>query len=345
MKNRVLRKLYIFIILFSALISLKAENYHIVQKGDTLYSLARQYQIPLKELQSLNKVQSRIYPGQKLKIPGDYFYYTVNSGDTYYSIAAEFSLPVKELMDYNLAVKSTIYPGALLKIPGENRYSDTIPGFSKLPPKAQGILSSSPIHRKRFKQALKEISKTPELYIPVSRSNPLAPDYMPSDLIPLPGKLRAHNKTILIKEIILADLLEMAEEAEKSGIPLLINSGFRDYNRQKELLAQYTKEMGKTRAESLSALPGTSEHHLGTALDFKLSHNAKAEAWLTHNAPAYGFTISYPKGMKNKTGYIYEPWHLRYLGKSGSYLVKTYFNGLSLDFLQWIADIKLLSTE
>ena len=71
-------------------------------------------------------------------------------------------------------------------------------------------------------------------------------------------------------------------------------------------------------------VPGTSEHHLGLALDILTGGyttmddgfgETKAGEWLAQNAPDYGFILRYPAGKEEITGIVYEPWHFRYVGK------------------------------
>ncbi|NLA46732.1 MAG: M15 family metallopeptidase, partial [Firmicutes bacterium] len=75
-------------------------------------------------------------------------------------------------------------------------------------------------------------------------------------------------------------------------------------------------------ANRFSARPGQSEHQLGTTVDFGGTSadwttgfaNTKQGKWLLNNAHLYGFALSYPEGKESVTGYIYEPWHFRYIG-------------------------------
>ena len=112
---------------------------------------------------------------------------------------------------------------------------------------------------------------------------------------------------------------EMAAAAAKDGIYLFIISGYRSYWTQNYTYNYFVSERGRALADQVSARPGHSEHQTGLACDVNTTANSFAgtpEArWLEANCYKYGFIIRYPKGKEDITGYIYEPWHVRYLGK------------------------------
>ena len=112
---------------------------------------------------------------------------------------------------------------------------------------------------------------------------------------------------------------EMQKAAAKEGISLWICSGFRSYATQKTLYDNYCKRDGKAAADRYSARPGHSEHQTGLGLDINRAGQAfngtKEQKWLAANCVKYGFIIRYPEGKENVTGYMYESWHIRYLGK------------------------------
>jgi LAS superfamily LD-carboxypeptidase LdcB len=90
---------------------------------------------------------------------------------------------------------------------------------------------------------------------------------------------------------------------------------------------------GKDATDTFSARPGHSEHQTGMAMDIIEASSAfegtPAAIWLAENCYKYGFIIRYPKGKENITGYKYEPWHIRYLGKDTAWAV--YNSGLTLE--------------
>lgn len=112
---------------------------------------------------------------------------------------------------------------------------------------------------------------------------------------------------------------EMVNAAKNDGISLDVVSGFRSYETQNQLYNGYVSRDGKEAADTYSARPGHSEHQTGLAFDVNLAgdafNNTPEAKWVNDNCYKYGFIIRYPKGKTNYTGYKYESWHLRYVGK------------------------------
>lgn len=161
----------------------------------------------------------------------------------------------------------------------------------------------------------------------VNKFNRLPDDYAPDDLV-YPDVRFTFNeqieKRMLRKEA--AEALEkMFAAAEKDGIYLAGVSAYRSHETQKALFNRYVKQDGYEKARTYSALPGTSEHETGLAIDVTSSDGkcavqdcfggTKESDWLEEHAAKYGFIIRYPKGKEDITGYKYEPWHLRYVGR------------------------------
>lgn len=117
----------------------------------------------------------------------------------------------------------------------------------------------------------------------------------------------------------LAAFNSMASDASKDGIYLNIVSGYRSYETQSYLYESYCARSGKQEADRFSARPGHSEHQTGLAMDINSVYDSFADTaeakWLANNCWKYGFIIRYPKGKENITGYKYESWHIRYVGK------------------------------
>ena len=128
-------------------------------------------------------------------------------------------------------------------------------------------------------------------------------------------------------------LKSMQNDAKKLGYDLSLLSGFRSYERQNELYSNYVKKHGEEKASTFSAKPGHSEHQTGLAFDVgKLDYsfgNTPSGKWLEENCHKYGFILRYLKGKEDITGYVYEPWHVRYLGTDIATKVKE--SGLSLE--------------
>ncbi len=117
---------------------------------------------------------------------------------------------------------------------------------------------------------------------------------------------------------------QMQNAANKEGLNLKIASAYRSYNVQRSLYYGYVQVYGNDRANEFSARPGHSEHQTGLAIDVvhysgsRLSQsnfqNTEEYQWLLEHAYKYGFILRYPEGYEDITGYMYEPWHWRYVG-------------------------------
>lgn len=112
--------------------------------------------------------------------------------------------------------------------------------------------------------------------------------------------------------------------AKSAGIDLKGTSAFRSYDYQVQLFNAYVARDGKEQAMKYSAPPGHSEHQTGLAIDvssasvgYQLTQGleqTKEGKWLADNAHKYGFIVRYQRAFEDETGYMYEPWHLRYIG-------------------------------
>lgn len=126
---------------------------------------------------------------------------------------------------------------------------------------------------------------------------------------------------------------EMKTAALNDGIKLWIQSGFRSYSYQQSIYNNNVSKYGAERTDTFSARPGHSEHQTGLAFDINVVNDSFAgtpEAiWVAENAHKYGFIVRYPESKQSITGYKYEPWHLRYLGKQTAEAV--FDSGLCLE--------------
>ena len=128
-------------------------------------------------------------------------------------------------------------------------------------------------------------------------------------------------------------LWEMIRDAESEGIKLWMTSGYRSWYDQQYIYNGYVSEDGQEAADRYSARPGHSEHQTGLAYDLNdLSHDfgdTPEGKWVADNCHKYGFIVRYPKEKENITGYIYEPWHIRYIGVEKA--TEVYESGLCLE--------------
>jgi len=125
----------------------------------------------------------------------------------------------------------------------------------------------------------------------------------------------------------------MQAGANLEGLNIYISSGFRTYDYQFNTYNRYVKIYGQSYADTFSSRPGHSEHQTGLAFDLNTIDDpfayTKEGKWVENNCYKYGFIIRYPKGKEEKTGYQYEPWHIRYLGIDMA--TKVYNSGLCLE--------------
>ena len=112
---------------------------------------------------------------------------------------------------------------------------------------------------------------------------------------------------------------EMQVAAANDGIWLTIVSGYRSYWYQDQLYWGYVYSRGQEESDRFSAKAGHSEHQTGLAMDLNSANRSfvgTPEAqWIEAHCAEYGFIIRYPDGKEEVTGFMYEPWHVRYLGK------------------------------
>lgn len=114
------------------------------------------------------------------------------------------------------------------------------------------------------------------------------------------------------------NLQRLIKAANKAGHAMPILSGYRSYDEQVYLYDMYCKRDGQEAADRYSARPGTSEHQSGLAFDIGAIDNYYGEQpggiWLEKHCADFGFIIRFPQGKEHITGYMYEPWHVRYVG-------------------------------
>lgn len=127
----------------------------------------------------------------------------------------------------------------------------------------------------------------------------------------------------------------MQTDSASQGILLSVISGYRSYSTQYTLYNRYVNRDGKTLADTYSARAGHSEHQSGLAADINSLDqswiNTPEGKWLNNNCYKYGFIIRYPKGKESITGYMYEPWHIRYVGVDVATALYNNGNWISLE--------------
>ena len=135
-----------------------------------------------------------------------------------------------------------------------------------------------------------------------------------------------------------AQLSVMFAAAQAEGIYLKMQSGYRSYIDQSIIYNDYVARDGQEAADRYSARPGHSEHQTGLAFDLTTTYydglwegfaDTPEGKWVAENCHKYGFIIRYPKEKEHITGYMYEPWHVRYIGVDKATAV--YESGLCLE--------------
>ena len=130
--------------------------------------------------------------------------------------------------------------------------------------------------------------------------------------------------------------LSMFNAAKSEDLTLIINSSYRSYEDQEEIYNEYKSSLGEESANKIAAKAGFSEHQTGMAIDIQ-TYGSSAKTfeefdefkWLQDNAYKYGFILRYPKGKEYLTGYEYESWHYRYVGKEAAKYI--YENDITFD--------------
>ena len=138
------------------------------------------------------------------------------------------------------------------------------------------------------------------------------------------------------------ELQEMFNDARAQGYGLFVREGYRTQEEQQQLLDEKieayenegkSKSEAKKLAEQWVAIPGTSEHQLGIAVDINADTTKSSRDdvynWLEENAHTYGFIKRYPSNKTDITGVINEPWHYRYVGKEAASAI--YSQGICLE--------------
>ena len=173
----------------------------------------------------------------------------------------------------------------------------------------------------------------------VNKTHPLGPSFSPGIVTKLPSSLTLYKKDVQL-EITAASAVEaMLLCMRADGITnTFVTSGYRSYQYQASLQNSYVRDEKSrnpslTQAEALaivrtySAAPGSSEHQSGLCVDLMTTSKSNLDetfestaafAWLQKNAAQFGFILRYPKGKEAITGYTYEPWHYRFVGRDAA---------------------------
>ena len=215
----------------------------------------------------------------------------------------------------NLRKSPTVKSKVLVEIPTGTYFEATKKGgkWTKITYQNQvGYASSSLLHQANLSMA--------DGFVIVNKGLPLPKNFNPG-----------YNQESLNQ------MNKLLKEAKRNGYEIHIVSSYRSFNHQKKAYKNNVENEGRKQAELTSARPGYSEHQTGMAYDlakkgsYKLVSkfgDSKEGKWIAENAPRYGFILRYPAGKENITGYLYEPWHFRYVGEKAEEITES---GLTLD--------------
>lgn len=165
----------------------------------------------------------------------------------------------------------------------------------------------------------------------VNKDNPLDEDYAPEELVYISEEMRASDRAPQYQRMQpeAAEAFEaLVNGAADDGLTIKVTTAYRPYSYQEELYYYYLAVKGEEWTEQYSAPPGASEHQSGLAADVScpsmnyaldVSFGVTEESeWLENHAHEYGYILRYQEGKEDITGYSYEPWHIRYVGKDAA---------------------------
>jgi len=174
------------------------------------------------------------------------------------------------------------------------------------------------------------VTNTTSNFVLVNKKRLLPSSYEPKDLtVPnVPFSFSGSSPKKQLRKEAASALESLFEAAKDDGIDLKAVSGYRSYATQKSIFQSNANKKGEDVANRTSARPGQSEHQTGLAMDVSSASvgyaleesfgKTKEGIWLAEHAADHGFIIRFLKGKEAVTGYSYEPWHIRYIGKAAA---------------------------
>jgi D-alanyl-D-alanine carboxypeptidase len=164
----------------------------------------------------------------------------------------------------------------------------------------------------------------------VDKAHGLDRSWTPSDLVDLSGgKLSLSKVDLRLRSVVMKDLLAMSDAARADGAVLTISSAWRSWDTQTALRAKALETQPREQVDRELAAPGHSQHQLGTVIDLgSIDDSFAATAagrWMADNAWRYGWSLSYPQDREAETGYRWESWHYRWIGRPAAELARSFF--------------------
>jgi len=184
----------------------------------------------------------------------------------------------------------------------------------------------------------------------VDKKHPLPAGYAPNDLVALTdGSYKVSRSGLTLRRAAAAALDEMAKAARADGVVLVASSAYRSYEYQTQVYNRNVREMGQEAADRESAKPGHSQHQTGLVVDFGSIDDSFAATpagrWLSANAPRFGWSLSFPDGYEDVTGYRWESWHYRYVGKPLAAFIDKYFDGIQQYALRFLFENEIIVNQ
>lgn len=296
---------------------------------------------------------------EKINKPGIYYgSFIYNNEEKNISLIVKDSKPpvIEGIKDYEMlaynkvpdfleGITSSDNSGEEIEVIVEGEYDSEKPNTYKLYYKASD--SSGNTTTKEFKLVVKEnsnvkISKTSKgniiknyygvTYVDdiviVNKTYSLPSNFTPNNLVSINGYIK-------VVDYVNDAFVSLKSDATALGLNIYASSGYRSYNDQNYIYNNYVRMDGVEKADTYSARAGYSEHQTGLAIDLNTVNmsfdNTSESNWLKDNCYRYGFIIRYPKDKDSITGYMYEPWHIRYVGKELAKVLYNEGNWLTLE--------------
>ena len=163
----------------------------------------------------------------------------------------------------------------------------------------------------------------------VNEGHPLDTSYVPAEMTEIESERSVDSR-------IADDLKQMLSDAKDAGLSMYVASAYRSYEKQREVFNNtmqdwisqgYSPLNAYDETKKSVAVPGTSEHATGLAVDIISSEyealddrqgDTEEQKWLMEHCWEYGFILRYPSDKSDVTNIVYEPWHYRYVGKEAA---------------------------
>ncbi len=222
--------------------------------------------------------------------------------------------------------------------------------LQSLSPKAKAAMPLTADNRAEFLTDLEQVLEEEKgfrtddlsLYYLIDKKHNVGADYVPKDLVHLEkNDLFDINKNNLsLRPEAYEALCQMARASLKDGVRLLVSSTYRSYEYQKWLFQHWVDVDGLEEAERESARAGTSQHQLGVAVDFGSVSDDFADTkmgqWVYAHSEDYGWSLSFPQGYEDVTGFRWESWHFRYIGRPACDFQRKWFSDVQQFMIEFI---------